>query len=286
LLATAITLDMPAYDRARLCRIGTRVGLGDSKQTSGFGAMAHAESVALALVEQASGQCPTDVDTLLHSVSLDTWSVLRAPCPAATAEQCWSANVSLPAFGGDITQGRHALARLARHGVRVARARSVVACAGVLNRERARLGSRSQVDLAMFERLVMDTRAAAGAELDAVLGFVGGIRDYPRYFQHLPQADVEALPRKRGVCAYRVPGVGTLSFEVDADARHLPVALASMLGKYLRELLMERQNRYYLGHDASLPRPSGYHDPVTQRFVAQSEPLRRRLGIVDGCFER
>jgi hypothetical protein len=59
-----------------------------------------------------------------------------------------------------------------------------------------------------------------------------------------------------------------------------------MIGKYLRELIMERQNRYYLERDPLLRRVSGYHDPNTKDFVERSLPLRERLGITKECFER
>ena len=73
---------------------------------------------------------------------------------------------------------------------------------------------------------------------------------------------------------------------MDADANHLPVAMASMIGKYVREVSMERLNRYYVGHDPSLPRVSGYHDPKTRDMVERTQALRYKLQIADACFER
>jgi hypothetical protein len=248
--------------------------------------MAWGESLALAIVEASSGQVPSDVDALWQLVSLHDLVDMRAPCPAGTAAQCWSSALALPAFGGDVARGRAALARLARHGVRITRARSRIACANVLNSERARLGSRVGVDLSLFEQLTLDAREPLTEDLEVVLGMVGGIRDYPSYFDRLKAHVITEVLRDRNASAYRIGGIGTLSFEIDADARHLPVALASMLGKYVRELWMERQNRFYASHDERLPRFSGYHDPVTKRFVTDSAPLRKRLGIVDLCFER
>jgi len=115
---------------------------------------------------------------------------------------------------------------------------------------------------------------------------VGGMRKYRDYFRHLEVSKVEVLRESRPACHYSVRGIGEISFEVSSDDRHLPVAMASMVGKYLRELLMERQNQFYLAHDESLPRPSGYHDPVTTRFVDGSASLRKRLGVVERCFLR
>jgi len=286
LIATAVGLELEEYPRARLQRIAARVGIGDSKQTSAFGQMRVAEGLSLAIVEALHGRVPQSVDELLELVELDGPQQLRAPCPAAARAQCWSFDVALPAFEGDVAEGRNQLARLRKHGVVLHSARSVVTCAGRMNRELRRLGSRTSVDLAMFERLVLAAARDAQVDMTVVLGMVGGIRDYERYFTLLPVSDLSAATRSKLAVSYQVRGIGTLSFEIDADARHLPVALASMLGKYVRELSMERQNRFYAHHQSDLPRPSGYYDPVTRRFVQESLRLRQRLGIVDECFER
>ena len=38
--------------------------------------------------------------------------------------------------------------------------------------------------------------------------------------------------------AYSFPGLGTIAFVRDADAHHLLVAMASMVGKWVREVMM------------------------------------------------
>lgn len=287
LVATAVAIEVDAYDARRLRRAGKRLGLGDSKQNSAFGRMAAAESLALAVVERLTGAVPSDVDALLTALSLDAKDVLRAGCPdGATHDQCWAASIALPAFGGGVADGRAQLAKLEKRGVHVRFARSALACVGTLNREVARARSRVQVDLWLMERLLLAARAAHTADVDAICGMVGGIRHYGDAFVELAQRGVEEIARTRRSIAFRAPGVGTFAFEIDADDGHLPVGLASMIGKYVREIAMERQNRFYLSHDAELPRASGYHDPVTKRFVESTQPLRRRLAIAEACFER
>ncbi len=64
-----------------------------------------------------------------------------------------------------------------------------------------------------------------------------------------------------------------LSFEVKADDLYLPVAWASMVSKYVRELLMECMNNYFVALDANLKPTAGYWKDGT-RFV---EELRQRL---------
>jgi ribonuclease HII len=68
-----------------------------------------------------------------------------------------------------------------------------------------------------------------------------------------------------------------LSFEVKADDLYLPVSLASMVSKYLRELLMDCMNEYFVGMSASLKPTAGYWQDG-QRFV---EELRRHLPQVE-----
>lgn len=56
--------------------------------------------------------------------------------------------------------------------------------------------------------------------------------------------------------------------------RFIPVALASMTAKYLRELAMEAFNRYWIGRVGGLRATAGY--PVdARRFLAETEAARR-----------
>jgi len=68
-----------------------------------------------------------------------------------------------------------------------------------------------------------------------------------------------------------------LSFEVKADDLYLPVSLASMVSKYIRELLMECMNEYFVAMDADLAPTAGYWKDGT-RFV---EELHKRLPHVE-----
>lgn len=286
LVATAVTIEVEPYEARALARRGARAGIGDSKATAGFGKMAMAESVSLALAEKEAGRVPADVDELLEVVAIDGALALRAPCPSSTAAQCWSEPLTLPVFGGDVAVGRRALAKLERAGVGIRRARSAIACARAFNEGVDRWGSKLRVDLALFERLMADARGALSSDLDLICGMVGGMRRYAEYFTSIAPENVVCVEETRSLSRYRVAGLGDLRFEVDSDASHLPVALASMLGKYVRELGMHRQNAFYRRHQPSLPEVSGYHDPVTTAFVAASRLLRGRLGIDARCFER
>jgi ribonuclease HII len=286
LVTTAVSLELARYRPEHHASLGRTLGIDDSKATAGFGQMELAEGLALALIEQLTGQVPADIDALFSALLLDSPDALRSPCPSASRPQCWSVPIALPCFGGELAAGRTTLRKLARAGLRPRHLRSALACTGALNTRLRKGQSRVEVDLELMERLVLDARARADGELRAICGMVGGIRNYTAKMRHFPAADVRAVRASGGTLAYEVHGVGHVRFEIDADANHLPVALASMVGKYVRELWMERQNRFYRGHDASFAEVSGYHDPVTQRFVLASTALRGTLGIDDACFRR
>lgn len=286
LVTTAVSFQLSRYNPARHASVGRVLGIDDSKATAGFGQMAQAEGLALALVERLAGRPIDDLTTLFECLLLDSPASLQEPCPSSAKPQCWSVPVALPCFGGDVEAGRVMLRGLEKRGLEPVHVRSALACTGSLN-TRLRAGqSRVEVDLELMERLVLDARAQLAEPVRAICGMVGGIRNYPARMRHFPRSGLTPLKAALGTLAYDVDGVGHVRFEIDADARHLPVALASMVGKYVRELWMARQNRFYRSHDDSFADVSGYHDPVTRRFIEASATLRVSLGIADACFIR
>ena len=69
-----------------------------------------------------------------------------------------------------------------------------------------------------------------------------------------------------------------LSFLREAESQHLPVALASMIAKYVRELRMIRLNRFFCGQMPTLAPTAGYVLDA-RRYLAQIEPVIDRLGL-------
>lgn len=288
LVATSLTLETPSYARSALRERGLRLGLTDSKEAGGFGRMAFTESVALALLGAGAERVPRTADRLLDRVFPDVQPRLKSCCPnASTAEQCWGVDLELPAFGGDVGFGRDLLHRLVgRSRLRLVDVQSRIACAGLLNAKSVSGQNKLAVDLELFEDLIHSVYRRYGAPLLVVCGMVGGIRDYASRFGRFNPDAVRPLPGRRGQRRYAVERVGEVRFEVDADARHLPVALASIVGKYVREICMRRIGEFYRRGDPELQLASGYHDPVTTRFIQATELPRRRLGIAHDCFRR
>lgn len=71
-----------------------------------------------------------------------------------------------------------------------------------------------------------------------------------------------------------------VAFWEKAEAQCMPVALASMLGKYLREALMGRFNAYWARLAPGVAPTAGYYTDGL-RFLRDIEPRRKELGIPD-----
>ena len=74
-------------------------------------------------------------------------------------------------------------------------------------------------------------------------------------------------------------------FREKAEAQCLPVALASMLSKYLREALMHRFNAFWTTHLPGLQPTAGYYTDGS-RFLRDIQLKRAELGIKDAELVR
>ncbi len=70
-----------------------------------------------------------------------------------------------------------------------------------------------------------------------------------------------------------------------AEAQCMPVALASMLSKYLREALMGRFNAYWRAMLPEITPTAGYYSDG-MRFLGDIDAKRRELGIEDAQLIR
>ena len=69
-----------------------------------------------------------------------------------------------------------------------------------------------------------------------------------------------------------------ITFSVGGEAAHMPVALASMASKYLREVFMEMFNAFWAGHVDSLVPTAGYYTDG-RRFFAEIQEAMGRLSV-------
>lgn len=258
--------------------------IGDSKKLVSFGDSVLGEAWARAI---AGGAVPPSPDALVHALCIDPRDVLEHPCPPAHRAQCWGTfGEALEADPPLVSMLRADLEGLRARGVEVLGAHVVVVCTARLNEGAARGVLRFQADLFAMERLLIHARERYGAEIEATCGKVGGYASYPSAFGPLAGRLFTTLEEGRERSEYRIADLGRVAFVRDADDAHLLVALASLVGKWVRDLLTRRVTAYHRAHDPTLPHASGYQDPVTTSFIRASAAARKERGIPDACFER
>ena len=267
--------------------------LGDSKALIAHGDVALGEAWARALALRGCGRLPfargpaATPDALLHAIAADDRAALRAPCPEHVEAQCWSAEGEAFAAPDALVETVLAdLDRLAERGVEMVAVRSTILCARRMNEGLDAGRSRFVLDLHAMERMIVDLAARAGQEVTAVCGKVGGFGKYGGAFGPLGGRLHSVLVEGRARSAYHFPGVGEIAFVRDGDASDLCVGMASMVGKYVREALMARVVRFYRSELPDVPDASGYHDPVTTRFIEATRLSRAARAVPDTCFER
>jgi ribonuclease HII len=280
LIVTAIVAETEGlgHERAeKRARGAMRQRLGDSKKLVTHGDTALGEAWARAIARRMGVSAPTDPEALVHAISLDPPDALRAPCPSAHADQCWSAEGEAFAAEASLVETvSRDLDRLAAQGIHVLRVVSVVTCARRLN----------EAVLHVMERLALDARSRSSSDLVATCGKVGGFDKYAPAFGPLGGRLHAIVEEGRKRSEYAIPGLGRIAFVRDADDSHMLVGMASLVGKWVRDLLMARVVRYHRRNHPDLPDASGYHDPVTTRFIDATRLTRARTKLPDDCFTR
>lgn len=166
---------------------------------------------------------------------------------------------------------------------------AVAVCPGSFNRQldegRNKATLLSETSLQLLLRLL---DRFPGESVVCLCDRHGGRKDYRRSLQQAnPSALVQVVEESTEISRYR-----WLSNEVVHEChfitrgeRYMPVALASMLAKYVRELSMKGFNQYWQTHLPDLSATAGY--PVdAKRFRLDVEEVRRKLRIPDQHFWR
>lgn len=183
-----------------------------------------------------------------------------------------------------IAGGRIAAA-LERAGIELVDLRCAVVCESAVNQAIQRTGSKAEATAAAvgehLRRVVAHWKAAAVPEAVAVGGGpdtppecaasesppalrivcdqLGGRTQYQGILtRELPGAEVVPLTETGERSRYSIAPEAVVQFMPEAEASHLPVALASMVAKLVRELCMARFNRYWCARCPGLKPTAGY----------------------------
>jgi len=273
LLAGAVT--------RRSIRRSPAVPIADSKtlhvRTDG---LVHLERGVLGMLAQ-SGPVPPSLKDLLRRI---------AP---GTARQMggypWYGGADLPlplhADAGDLALRANGLDEaMERTGLALRAIRAEPVLAGEYNRLVAATRNKSMASWSVLVRLiawVVATHAGGGATRILVDRQGGRIRYRPHLQRAFEGAGMRILEESEDRSAYEVEWQGKnfeIAFAVNAENLSLPVALASMTSKYLRELFMELLNRWWGERVEGLKPTAGYYTDG-KRFLADIAAALANLPI-------
>jgi hypothetical protein len=119
------------------------------------------------------------------------------------------------------------------------------------------------------------------ADVQVIVDRLGGRKHYRDFLQDLvPTQRVTTVAEDRSCSHYRVGSTVEVCFRVNAEQHSFAVALASMVSKYLRELLMRQFNSFFQQHAPEIAPTAGY--PVdAARWWRATTAIRQRLGLSD-----
>ena len=295
LVVSAVAMEVPddAADRSlwellaaavsrKPARHRTKIAIGDSKKLYSRqrkSPLEHLERAVLAALG-AAGRRPKSLKGLL-----------KVLCPAVVKDLA-----SYPWYaGGDVavpvclTTSQAGLAAnalstaMAEVGVGLLAVRSEVVPVGEYNRLVAATRNKSAALNDVTSRLLAYLWGKLPARpLRIDVDRQGARRSYLRGLQQLwPQAQFKVLDESDSFSAYRI-SEGALTAEiryaVKSEELSLPVALASMICKYVRELMMEMFNRFWTAHVPGLEPTAGYYVDGRRFFREISGPMGQ-LGV-------
>ncbi len=269
--------------RQTCCRITNRktrrLIIADSKQLyHAGGTLAPLERAALVMLAVA-GLRPTTWRGLVE---------LLAPLAAESlARYAWYANnVRIPASEGvgDVATRANAVRKNAREqNVEFLGA----VCRPVMEEEFNGLVSRTDnksvtlqgVTLGIVDRIL---RATDEKRVRICADRLGGRIHHRAALQTaFPEYALQILEESAGRSAYRLESsqrVVRIEFVTKGEDHHLPIALASVYSKYLRELYMRSFNTYWSSLDSGLRPTAGYHADA-QRWLKDAAHVIDRFGV-------
>lgn len=261
-------------------RHGRRLPITDSKKLHrGRDGMTLLERTALVMLA-AMGRRPATIRELVREMSPAAEEMFR------TYAWYTFGDLSLPLSPttGDLGTRATAVKRdCRRNGVEWLGAIAELLPEGHFNRLVNRTQNKAVVLMGLVLRVAERLRALAPHEpIRIVVDRLGGRQHYREALcTSWPTHEMRILEETDGRSAYRLDKQGSVwevEFAVGGESRHLPVALASVFAKYLREACMHLFNAYW-GQHADAPGPTAGYYTDAQRWLREAGPLLDRLGV-------
>lgn len=163
---------------------------------------------------------------------------------------------------------------------------------GALNNALHRLGNKSRAEFEHITRIVGHHWRQFG-QLAVVCDRQGGRERYGRaLLREFPEADLRVLHESPKISSYELSVAGVqgdprlfIAFIEKGEQDHLPIALASMAAKYVREVAMHQFNAWFSRHDPALKPTAGYYTDG-RRWLDDTAGLRAAIGIDEAKLVR
>lgn len=152
---------------------------------------------------------------------------------------------------------------LTANGIKLLELKSCCLDVGLYNKMVGSVKNKARVLFTATSRLIKSVfDEFGGDELQIVVDRQGGRVRYRANLQRMFEGmELQILSESPAASSYELRANRKkmrLHFVVGADERFLPVSLASMVSKYLRELLVANINRYFTGFHSDLKPTAGY----------------------------
>jgi ribonuclease HII len=163
---------------------------------------------------------------------------------------------------------------------------------GEFNRLLGRVKSKARAELECITR-ILGHFWQRHTQLAVLVDRQGGRTRYARSLANeFPEARVNVLHESTKLSTYElsIPEVQGhprmfIAFVEKGDGNHLPIALASMFAKYMRELHMHQFNQWWAQHDAALKPTAGYYSDG-RRWLQDTAALRAAIGVDENRLVR
>jgi ribonuclease HII len=175
-------------------------------------------------------------------------------------------------------------------GLELVAARARVLFPAAFNRRLESLASKAEVEYELVVDLIRE-QLAAWPRTDVVVNVdrLGARKFYRLLVEALTTEElVQAVEETRSRSVYRYWDAAReveIAFSVRAESVVLPVALASMVAKYLRERCMDGLNAFWAARLSGVAPTAGYPQDA-KRFLRDIRPLLERLEIPIADFWR
>jgi ribonuclease HII len=248
-------------------KLSGRILVCDSKKAyTPASGIAHLEKTILTFLKSRS-QSPATVAELMDSLAPESKQKIAAsPFYKNIDSQKIDANPDVISIAASVLKKD-----LQKNGINLTYLKSFCLGAGCYNELIEKIRNKSSVVFHLVCRLISEViKSSSHRNYHFVIDRQGGRMRYARHLQTMfSDMELKILNEEENISSYQLVSQYKnirMDFAIKADDYFMPVCLASMACKYLRELLMISHNNYFMEKCADLKPTAGYWTDG-QRFL-------------------